>query len=90
MLSRSILVTLLIAFSALALAKQWKDVPAVTADPAANVAEIAPNLVTTDSFLANCGLETLEKLQYFVAPPGQIDSLSFENHRNRGAGLSRA
>ena len=69
--------TWLLAFSALARAKQWRDVPAVSADPENNVAATAPNLVITDNFLANCGLVTLEKLQYIVVPR-QIDSLSFE------------
>ena len=69
--------TWLLAFSALARVKQWKDVPAVTANSAANVAVTAPNLVIMDNFLANCGLETFEKLQYIVAPQ-KNDSLSFE------------
>ena len=42
--------TWLLAFSALARAKQWKDVPAVSADPKNSVAATAPNLVIMDNF----------------------------------------
>ena len=70
--------TWLLAFSALARAKHWEDVAAVEANPEANEPATVANFVIADNFMACCGLEALEKVQYIVAPR-DVNNMSFKD-----------
>ena len=56
--------TWLLAFNALARSKEWED------------DATAKKLTITDNFIASCGLEALEKLQYVVAP-AKLQNMEF-------------
>ena len=67
--------TWLMAFGALARSKEWKDTPAN------EEADTPAKLEITDNFMANCGLDALEKVQFIVAPK-KILNLTYNNNNN--------
>ena len=64
--------TWLIAFSALARAKKWKD----------GVLANGESLEITDNFIATCGLVALNKAQYIVAPENIVE-MKFDDIETR-------